>query len=191
MTAILLVLRLAFGGVLKAVVGLVASPVGRAVLMALAAAAALWWAYHAGFGAGVARERAEAAQRLAEARAAVAKAEARAGQITHDVEIRVVEKLGAIRTITRTITERVPTYVTVQADAQCSVPVGFVRLHDAAAAGRLPDVPGPSEPSNDAASGVPLSAVTTVVAGNYGIAHGEIARFEALQDWVRRQAANH
>lgn len=48
-----------------------------------------------------------------------------------------------IRTITQTLIEKVPVYVTPAADARCIVPLGFVREHDAAASGDLSALPTP------------------------------------------------
>lgn len=191
MIAILLIARTLLGGWIKAACTFFGTPLGQKLLIAIIAVVVGWGLYHKGFSDGVKHEQAAEAVRVNNAKAKVVIIEAKAVEITKAVETKALQRQVEIRTVIRTITEKVPTYVTVQADADCSVPVGFVRLHDAATAGRLPDVPGAADEPNDAPSGVPLSAVATVVADNYGIAHGEIARFEALQDWVRQQAANH
>ncbi len=52
----------------------------------------------------------------------------------HVNRIRVVREKG------ETIIKEVPVYVPVQADAACTINRGFVRLHDAAAAGELPEM---------------------------------------------------
>src|SRR5580704_11131294 len=67
--------------------------------------------------------------------------------------VRIVQRQGAvsqalavhdqaaqdqIRTVTRTIVERVPAYVTPAADRRFPLPVGFVRVHDLAASGAVP-----------------------------------------------------
>ena len=74
----------------------------------------------------------------------------------------------------------------VQADAACTINRGFVRLHDAAAAGELP------KPAGDAdapAAGLALSAVAGTVAGNYQSCHENAEQLRALQAWVREMAA--
>ena len=110
--------------------------------------------------------------------------EAKAQVITETVSTQHEAKAVQIRTVYRDIIREVPTYVTVQADAACVVPAGFVRLHDAAAAGRLP---GPAGQSDDAPSGVALSAASGVIAENYGT-YAEVAqRLTDLQAWVRAQ----
>lgn len=96
-----------------------------------------------------------------------------------------------IRVVYRTITEKVPQYVTPAADARCIVPIGFVRGFDAAAKG-APDVPGPSAAagqSDDAASGVELSTVLGVTVSDFGAANANAEQLSALQDWVRKELA--
>jgi hypothetical protein len=58
-----------------------------------------------------------------------------------------------IQVITRTIVREVPNHVTAQDDAACTVPLGALRLLDAAARG-LPPVPGPAGRSDGAAPGM-------------------------------------
>lgn len=95
-----------------------------------------------------------------------------------------------VQVITKTITKQVPVYVSAQDDARCAIPVGFVRLHDAAAAGRaLPDVPGPAGGADGGASGVALSAVASTVAANYGTYAEVVAQLKAFQQWARDQQA--
>lgn len=166
------------------------SPLGRDLGLALAILAVLGGVYLKGRVDGRAGELVAQAAREASARKAVAKTEANAVAITNRTETRAVEKAAEIREVTRFITREVPVYVTVQADAECTVPVGFVRLHDHAAAGDMPGVSDPAGLSHDAPSGLALSAVAGAVTDNYGTCLGEIARLSALQAWVREQAAN-
>ena len=69
----------------------------------------------------------------------------------------------------------------VQADATCTINRGFVRLHDAAAAGELPE---PARNADEAAAGVALSAVAGTVAANYQTCHENAEQLRALQAWV-------
>ncbi|GLQ93462.1 hypothetical protein [Dyella acidisoli] len=94
--------------------------------------------------------------------------------------VRVVQERGA------TLTKEIPVYVTAQADAACSVPVGFVRVHDAAAANELP---GPAGTLDAQPSGVALSAVAGTVVDNYATCHAAIEQLKALQAWVRANQA--
>ena len=84
-----------------------------------------------------------------------------------------------------TIIKEVPRYVPAQADAACVVPRGFVRLHDAAAAGTVPD---PDTGDADAAApGVALSAVASTVAGNYTDSLANSEQLKTLQQTLRDQ----
>ena len=93
---------------------------------------------------------------------------------------------AAIREKGDTIIKEVPVYVPVQADAACSINRGFVRLHDAAAAGELPE---PARDTDAAAAGIALSAVAGTVAANYQSCHENAEQLRALQAWVREMAA--
>ena len=91
-----------------------------------------------------------------------------------------------VRAVTRTLIQEVPAHVPPQTDVRFGLPWGFVRLHDAAAAGLdLPAAPqGPAEP-DDAASDVTISAAAGVIVANYGACQTDQARLTALQAWAR------
>ncbi len=57
---------------------------------------------------------------------------------TTRVVTQYVDRVQVVRERGDTITKEIPVYVTPTADAACAVPVGFVRIHDAAAAGVTP-----------------------------------------------------
>ena len=103
-------------------------------------------------------------------------AQARVKVVTQYVDrVRVVREKG------ETIIKEVPVYVPVQADAACSINRGFVRLHDAAAAGELPE---PARDADAAAAGIALSAVAGTVADNYQTCHENAEQLRALQAWI-------
>ena len=110
----------------------------------------------------------------------------RQAQATVKVVTEYVDRFRVVREKGDTIVKEVPVYVPVEADAACTINRGFVRLHDAAAAGDLP------EPAGDAdavAAGIALSAVAGTVAGNYQSCHENAEQLRALQAWVREMAA--
>ncbi|SFB73937.1 hypothetical protein SAMN05216344_102154 [Polaromonas sp. OV174] len=86
-----------------------------------------------------------------------------------------------IRTVTKTIIEKVPVYV--KAD-DCPMPAGFRVLHDAAADGVIPDPAGIPD-----AAAVPAQDVASTVASNYGACHETAARLVGLQEWINAQGA--
>lgn len=94
----------------------------------------------------------------------------------------LARKTEVIRTVTKTITREVPVYVSPDADSRCDVPVGFVRIHDGAAAG-VPPSPDPAGRAADAPAGVALSAVASTVADNYGACNEALAKLAAWQTW--------
>jgi hypothetical protein len=91
--------------------------------------------------------------------------------------VQVVEKIG------RTITKEVPVYVTAKADAACTVPAGFVRVHDAAAQG-VP-LSGSAGAADEAPSGIAISTVAATVADNYADCRANAEELRKLQEWVR------
>ncbi|QOK96348.1 hypothetical protein HF909_07815 [Ralstonia pseudosolanacearum] len=96
-----------------------------------------------------------------------------------------VDRVQTIRLTGDTIIKEIPRYVPIQADASCVVPRGFVRLHDGAAAGAVPD-PGAGD-ADAAPSGVALSAVAATVADNYTDSHANSEQLTDLQQLLRDQ----
>ncbi len=130
--------------------------------------------------------RLDAAERRAD------KAEAESKQLTDELNdarenpvviTQYVDRVREIRVKGDTIIQKVPVYVTAEADAACTVPLGFVRLHDAAAANTTPDDPSAADARP---ASVALSAVAETVADNYTAYHELAARFDALRDKLRR-----
>ena len=147
------------------------------VALAVLSGAWLWNSYQD------AQERAEdATKTVAQLRAQLDSTEAGVVTVTQYVDrVRTIEVKGD------TIVKEIPRYVTPQADASCTIPVGFVRLHDAAAAGAVLDQD--SRGADAASSGLALSAVAATVAGNYTSAHADAAQLDELQALLRRQGA--
>ena len=105
----------------------------------------------------------------------------RQAQATVKVVTQYLDRVRVVRQKGDTIIKEVPVYVPVQADAACTINRGFVRLHDAAAAGELPDS---ARDSDAAAAGIALSAVAETVAANYQTCHENAEQLRALQAWV-------
>ena len=121
---------------------------------------------------------ATAAQQQAQAQVQIQQAEATVQVVTQYVDrIQVVQEKGD------TLIQEVPVYVPVQADAACTVHRGFVSLHDAAAAGELPE---PARDADAPAEGLALSAVAATVVTNYQTCHENAEQLKALQDWIRQ-----
>ena len=155
----------------------------RQVLLGAALLGALWL-YHV-----VTQQRVA----LAEARADAATAAQRdlagqlaAAQASEHIVTRYVDRVRVVHERGGTLTKEIPVYVTAQADAACAVSVGFVRVHDAAAAN---DLPGPAGITDAQPSGLTLSAVAGTVVDNYVTCHAAIEQVKALQAWMRANQA--
>ena len=111
----------------------------------------------------------------------VAAARERQAQATVKVVTEYVDRIRIVREKGETIIKEVPIYVPVQADAACTINRGFVLLHDAAAAGELPE---PAGDADAAAAEITLSAVARTVAANYQTCHENAEQLRALQEWV-------
>ncbi len=107
-------------------------------------------------------------------------------EATVKVVTQYVDRVRVVREKGDTIIKEVPVYVPVQADAACSINRGFVRLHDAAAAGELPE---PARDADAASAGIALSAVAGTVAANYQTCHENAEQLRALQAWVHEVTA--
>jgi hypothetical protein len=107
-------------------------------------------------------------------------------QATGKVVTEYVDRIRVVREKGDTIIKEVPVYVPVQADAACTINRGFVRLHDAAAAGELPE---PARNTDAAAADIALSAVAGTVATNYQTCHETTEQLRALQTWVTEMAS--
>ena len=110
----------------------------------------------------------------------------RQAEATVKVVTEYVDRIRVVREKGDTIIKEVPVYVPVQADAACTINRGFVRLHDAAAAGELPE---PAGAADAPAAGLALSAVAGTVAANYQACHENAEQLRALQVWVREMRA--
>jgi len=134
---------------------------------------------------------AEAKQAKADLRAAriVVDRTQEAATITQDISASVDQRRAETRIVYRTITERIPVYVTPEIDRAYPVPYGFVRLHDAAAVGAPPALSDGTGQPDDAPSGVAISAVAGTVTGNYGQCYAWRDQLIGWQDWYRQQQA--
>jgi hypothetical protein len=105
------------------------------------------------------------------------------GAVTTRIETKYLPQIARTEVITETIVREVPIYVS---PADPDLPGGFRVLHDAAAAGRLPD---PASLADAAA--VPAQAAAGTVAENYGICRQDQLKLQGLQEWVSEQLKVH
>lgn len=69
-------------------------------------------------------------------------------------------------------------------DRMCTLPESFVRLHDSAVQGTVPNT---SSGIDGAASGIALSEAERTIIENYGQYQQIAEQLKALQDWVKQQ----
>lgn len=163
------------------------TPAGRRLAIGMACLLAAYGYGELRFKAGVAHQQAAQAARLKAGHKTVAKVAVQGAAITKEVRQDLEAKTGGIRWRTKTLKEEVTVYVPFEVDRSTVVPVGFVRMHDAAALGAaLPGTPGGSV---EAASGVALSAVADTIIDNYGTCHIWEAEALAWRVWYPRHAA--
>ncbi|MDO1559077.1 hypothetical protein Q0812_06505 [Brevundimonas sp. 2R-24] len=162
-----------------------------AVAATLAAGAQTWRVDRLKADAG--RAEAARARELADARVAEARQVAeiieRQRLINVDSDRAALAAERRIAAASRSLSQQVESHAPSSDPDHCPVPVGLVRLHDAAAQGLSSPLPDPAGRSDDAASGLESSALAATVVENYGACHAVADRLTRLQAWVADQAA--
>lgn len=111
----------------------------------------------------------------------VAVVKQRQAEATVKVITKYIDRVKIVRESGATIIKEVPVYVSTESDAACVLSRGFVRLHDAAAAGIVPE---PAGGVDAAPAGIALSTVAGTVADNYQRCHENAEQLIALQAWI-------
>lgn len=163
------------------------SPAGRYILAALAVMLALFLVRAEGHRAGVRAEQAAQGERDAAAGRRIAKLQADSARISRDARTKNDQARADIAALTIKLQQKVPTYVSPQADRRCVVPVGYVRLRDAAGAGVDP-VPGTAGGSLDADSGLVLSDLAANDLTNAAAFRTAVDEVKAWRGWYAAQA---
>lgn len=173
---------------LLAVWSFLKSPLGRYLAATVAVALALVAYYRWAYDGGVKHQLALDARAEAAAKANITRHETKAAAISTTAQTNLAKAKIVIQDRIVTQIKEVPVYVTVEADAQCVVPTGFVSLWNDGARGEasLPAAPGGPV---DTPSGVQLSAVLAADLGNDGVAYGWRAEALTWRQWYADQAA--
>lgn len=122
----------------------------------------------------------------AQTQAITAQFDAQAASLNTVTVTQYADRLIVVHDATRSLQLKVPDYVPPSVDRDFPLPLGFVRLHDAAV--DLSELPGPGA-ADAQASSVTASAAGSVIVGNYGICHEIAEQLTALQDWERQRQA--
>lgn len=121
---------------------------------------------------------------LAQTQAITAQFDAQVSSLNAVTVTRYADRLIVVHDTTQSLQLKVPDYVPPNVDRDFPLPLGFVRLHDAAV--DLSELPSPS--ATDAqGSTVTASAAARVIVGNYGTCHDIAEQLTALQDWERQR----
>ena len=105
--------------------------------------------------------------------------EASAAKLDVKIITQYVDRVRVIHDTTHILQREIPSYVTPATDRAFPLPVGFVRLHDAAATGI---VPGPAGAADATASDVTASQAADVIVSNYGTCLEIRAQLNAVLD---------
>ena len=122
--------------------------------------------------------------KVKEMQAQIAQTEKAGAEASVKIVTKYVDRVQIVKEKGDAIVQKIPEYISKESDAKCTIPNGFVVLHDAAVKGEVPDS---SRDSNEAASGIALSSVGKTVTQNYTICHQTEEQLKALQEWVRTQ----
>ncbi|WP_010104101.1 hypothetical protein [Verminephrobacter aporrectodeae] len=108
--------------------------------------------------------------------------EKKQAQATVQVVSKYADRIKTVRQEGANISKEISQHVPTQADAACTVPHGFVRVHDRAAQGNAH-----AEPTGDpdaAPAGIALSTVAETVVENYTSCRENAEQLSALQGWI-------
>ncbi len=105
-----------------------------------------------------------------------------AAAITATVAKEITDQTTQVRYVTKTLLEKVPIYVTPEADSRCIVPVGAISLLNAAARGEA-EVAGPAGGPYEAPSGISLAALTDFGVYNLGVGHELLTEVLGWRRW--------
>jgi hypothetical protein len=105
-------------------------------------------------------------------------------KITYLTNTVYVDRIREVKVKGDTITKEVKIYVTKEDDAACTISGGAIRVLDAAV---LNAVPGPTDETDRAPSGVDLSGLVENTTGNYTTCHVYKERALAWEQWAKEQ----
>lgn len=108
-----------------------------------------------------------------------------------DVGKKLVEYRNRLQTKTVTLTKEVPVYVPASAVLACTVPIGFVLLHDNAASRSTTTTTLPESFAGIAGadSGFKLDHVASIIETNYGKCNEAFATLDGWKDWYTKAKA--
>jgi hypothetical protein len=185
------ILSLILGGIGKAISSLFTfftTKPGIYVGILLICLGAIWYVHHRGYTDGVADERAGEKIRLDLALAQARADEDKRRKISTVIVTKYIHDKVAGDTVTKTIIEKVPVYVTPKVDQTFPMPCSLIRVRDAAVLSADPgDLPYTAPRADDTACPVTASVVATRWAADDRAYLDTARELIALQDWVHKQ----
>lgn len=103
---------------------------------------------------------------------------------SNDIGTKVAEKQVEIQHDIQTKIVEIPKYITVHDDAECIIPLGFLRLHNAATNPGLPEPSDSAAKPNDTPTGLALSELASVDIANAGQCRAQSEQLNGLIDHV-------
>lgn len=122
--------------------------------------------------------------KVAQVKLEMAKKEAESAEVTTKIVTKYVKQIQIVKETGDVIIKQIPVYITKTDDALCSVPSGFVMLHDSASRNEIPDA---ARPPDVGASEIKISEVAGTVITNYTTYYQVSEQLKALQSWVKEQ----
>jgi hypothetical protein len=123
--------------------------------------------------------------KVAAAEVESAKKQVAASEVSMKVVTKYIHNTRVVREKGNVIIKEVPKYITTVDDSKCTVPTGFVRVHDQGATGV--EVPATTGGPNEGASEVKISTVATTVVDNYTTYYEVAEQLKSLQTWIKQQ----
>ena len=114
----------------------------------------------------------------------IARLEQASKEVTTKIEKVYIEKTKIIKEKGDVIVQKVPEYISKDADAKCDVSNGFVVLHNSAVKNEIPNT---TREFNEKTSGVEISTVGRTVAENYTTCNEVREQLISLQNWIEQQ----
>lgn len=118
--------------------------------------------------------------------AAIAELTGKSNLVTERVVIQYKDKIKYITNTKVQYVDKITSIITPNQDANCTIPTGFISVHNNAAQGLVP--PTPSTTDGDP-SHIDLSTVATTVATNYLTCNQVREQLISLQAWIAQQQA--
>lgn len=122
--------------------------------------------------------------KVAQVKLDMAVKEVKSAEVTTKIITKYVKQIQVVKETGDVIIKQIPMYITKNDDSMCTIPNGFVLLHDSASRNEVPDS---TRVPNAGASDVKISEVAGTVIDNYTAYYQLAEQLKSLQDWIKEQ----